>query len=402
MVVPWLWVLAPLCGGTKYFTNFPARGRILVLGLVALSCPTGCALQDTNFSQWPGFDQYYAAHPPRSAPPSPEERRLLEHHRPRFFLPPGHAGLVSFYDDYIAQGKLYGADGRLLSEAVDGDLLNRYKHDPRVVFVHRSRGTAHARPVVFARIERDELELDGTRERLTFLQYHAVFRSSGLPAGFDGWRARMLGLVADLDDWHQLDHYTAATVVLDASGTPVALMLQQHNYQRTYLFDALHALPPDGRPWVNVAERSNELYPYSRHRVRHRAVRFMTPEEMRYMLGFAEQPSRVADDISEGSHEAEYELAFPAPDDAFYTFKGFLGERRRLPGRDGPPGADYNTLPQLKPLGLQLLVGFWREGDRGDRARFEASYAKTGDPLDFAHAQGAALAQALRTHSAPR
>jgi hypothetical protein len=34
-----------------------------------------------------------------------------------------------------------------------------------------------------------------------------------------------------------------------------------------------------------------------------------------------------------------------------------------LPGRDGPPGADYNTIPALKPKATALVVFYRREDD---------------------------------------
>ena len=75
-------------------------------------------------------------------------------------------------------------------------------------------------------------------------------------------------------------------------------------------------------------------------------------------------------------------------------FQGFLGERRLLPGRSGPPGASYNTLPELKPLKLQLLSGYWREGDEGDWQRYlsvvdqgEAAFAAAQAPI-FLHNLG--------------
>lgn len=77
------------------------------------------------------------------------------------------------------------------------------------------------------------------------------------------------------------------------------------------------------------------------------------------------KPGKEAQPTVLGLDEAAYRLAYLPPSDAFYTFEGFLGERRRLPGRDGPPGADCNTLPPLKPLARQLLMGFWRDGDCG-------------------------------------
>lgn len=355
-----------------------------------------CGHSDTNFSQVPAFQAYYAAYPARHALPDLDAQRLLARHRPRFFLPPRHAGLIDFYGDYMASGTLYAADGTVLSTRVTQQELNHYKTDPRVWFRHRPPGTTPPPAVVYGRLERDTVDLGsaGTRT-LTFLTYHAVFRLSGVPASITGWRAACLALFGSLDDWHQLDHYTAVTVVLEEVQRPVALVLQQHNYTRTYLFGRDVAFPDDGRVVVDVAIRSNELFPHASARTTRRAVRFLTPAAMRYLLGFGRRPLMAADDITDGRHEAAYTLHFLPPDDAFYTFQGFLGARRRLPGRDGPPGADYNTWPTLKPWGRQVLVGFFREGDPADLARFEATYARTADPMDFVRAQAPIFGAAL-------
>ena len=327
---------------------------------------------DANFSQFSGFADYFARNPPRAEPPASGERALMEKHRPRFYLPEDHAGLISFYDDYVAQGVLTSAGGDVISNAVTPELLNRHRDDPKVMFIHRPDGSGSAGPVVFGRIDRDMLEFeDGTRQTFTFLSYHAVFRHSGLAAGLSGVQAVAAGLAGDLDDWHQLDHYTAATLVLDEGRKPVALLLQQHNNQRTYLIGETYELPADGRPEIDVAIRSNELYPHAKGRRRHRAVRFPTPDALRFLLGSGERPFISADDITDPAGETDYELGFLAQSDAFYTFKGYLGARRTLPGRDGPPGADYNTLPMLKPWVRQLIAGYWRPGNRGDGARLE-------------------------------
>jgi hypothetical protein len=356
------------------------------LGFVCVFAFTGCSLQETNFSQYPGFAEYYTAHPPRDTLPSAEERALLDRYKPRFYSPPNHAGLIDFYQDYIAQGSLYAADGKLISANVTHEILNVNRDNPGIVFQHRP----NARPTqatVFGRVDYDELTVDGEKILFTFLTYHAVFRHSGLAAGFAGWRAILVSWCADLNDWHQLDHYTAASIVLNESKRPIALMLQQHNYQHTYVFDREFPFPDDERVRVDVAIRSNELYPHSPERVRHRAVRFNSPEEMRYLLGFGDKPRIAEDDITEGQNEAEYRLEFLPPSDAFYTFKGFLGERRRLPGRDGPPGADFNALPETKALTSQMLMGFWREGNRDDLSRLESTYGKSGKQIDFVRAQ---------------
>ena len=347
----------------------------------------GCSTNATNFSQFAGFAQYRAAHPPREAPPTEQEQQLLQQFRPRLYLPPGHAGLIDFYRDYIAQGRLTDGTGRWVDAPITQALLNAHKHDPKAVFVHRPDPDVPGRATVFARIDHDTLRSGGVDHALTFLTYHAVFRHSGLVAGLEAWINTLAGLFIDLRDWHQLDHYTAATLVLDAGQRPIALVLQQHNYHHTYVFGGLLPLPVDGRVGVDVALRSNELYPHAAGRVMHRAARFGSPQELRYLMGFGDKPLIAGQDITHGQHEVAYRLDFLPPADAFYTFQGFLGERRRLPGRDGPPGADYNTLPELKSPVAQMLMGFWRAGDVDDLARLDAGYSITRRATNFVQAQ---------------
>ncbi len=278
------------------------------------------------------------------------------------FIAEGVAGPISFYDDYIAQGTLFAPDGSHVSDAVDRPLLNQHRDIPRTLFRHRPRALP-VDPVVFGRVRYDHLDLPRLgRLDLTFLTYHFVFRYSGLPAGLPSPYWAVAKLFNAHIDWHQLDHYTAATVVLTADHQPLALLLQQHNYMRSYLFGK--DLPPltNGRPHVTAAIGSNELYPHTPGRQRHRAVPFISPKTVAYLVQGSERPRLQADDITHGTSNVPYELAFLPPDDAFYTFRGWLGARRRLPGRTGPPGADYNTYPAFKAMGVQLMAFYWHDG----------------------------------------
>jgi hypothetical protein len=366
--------------------------RLLAAALAALAA---CSEERGNFSQEPGFAAWYAAHPPSTALPTAAERALLERYRPRVWLPEGHEGPIDFYRDYIAQGELRDGGGALISAAVTPEVLNGWKSDPAVVFEHEP-GSAAPRPRIYGRIERGELELPGCAAALpvTFLTYNLVFRHSGLPMGLPGWQAALLAPVADLDDWHQLDHYTALTLALAADGAgdlaPFAATFQQHNYLRTYLLadedrPGRLALPPDGRIAVDIALRSNELYPHRPGHVRRRAVSFMTPEAARYLIEGSDPPWRAADDVTMPAREIEPELAFLPPADAFYIFQGWLGERRALPGRDGPPGADYNTLPPFKPKALQLALFYWAEEQPDYLTLLDGPFAR-GRPRDLAPA----------------
>ncbi len=362
---------------------------LAVVWAVSVLALSAAEAASRNFSQYPGFDEWYAANPPSDALPSAEEQALLARYRPRFFLETGQTGLIDFYSDYIARGTLRNEDGKVISNAVTAELLNAHKDDPGVIFTHEPTvgQTAGPPPKVYGRISQGSLDWLGTTQTITFLSYNAVFAHSGLTSGLLGWQKIALGLAGDLDDWHQLDHYTAVTVILDGEKRPFAVMLQQHNYLRTYIVGEQIDLPEDGRPLIAVAKGSNELFPYKKGRTSHRAVPFLTPTNFRYMIGVGRRPLFTADDITNPELEADYELAFLAPSDAFYTFKGFLGEVRMLPGRDGPPGADYNTLPELKPMPLQMLFGYWRYQNPGDVARMEAAFADDTYWLAFAKGQ---------------
>ena len=138
----------------------------------------------------------------------------------------------------------------------------------------------------------------------------------------------------------------------------------------------------DGRVRIEAAIGSNELYPRRPGRVRRRAASFMSPETAPYLI-FGERRlfTLIADDVTAGRHEVNYQLEFLPPSDAFYTFRGWLGARRRLPGRDGPPGADFNTLPRFKPKASQLVVSYWYENDRFFADRIGDLF---GDPQTYA------------------
>ena len=343
--------------------------------VLALGGPlAGCSRPAVNFSQEPGFAAWYAAHPPSSTLPGAADQALLRRYQPRIFVAEGEDGPISFYDDYIAEGTLAHGDGRPISRHVTRAILNGHKAEPDVVFIHHSTGQA-PRPLVLGRVDRETVLLP-VRGALpfTFLTYNVVFRASGLPAGMPGWMRWTLGLIADPKDWHQLDHYTAVCLALtpDRAGSlvPVAATFQEHNYQRTYLLGATGgpgrlALPADGRLAADAARQSNELYPHVSGRHVHRAVPFMTPSTGSYLVMGRHRPWLSADDITEPAREVETGLGFLPPADAFYVFQGWLGARRLLPGRSGPPGADYNTLPAFKAKATQMMLAYWHEDDPG-------------------------------------
>ncbi len=372
--------------------------RLCVFLFLFIFVLTGCEQNVDNFSQYPGFAEYFEANPPSHELPGLREQSLIYHFRPRFMLGAGQPKPIDFYRDYIAHGFLRDGSGKVVSRNVTQGLLNAYKDDPDAVFMHVPGGDVYP-AVVFGRINRENVTFDTSEGQithlLTFLSYHIVFRTSGLPVGIPSWQEAVLSLSGNLDDWHQLDNYTTVILVMEGDGygrrKPFAVILQQHDNLRTYLVDKDIILPYDDRVVIDVAIRSNELYPHITGRTRHRAITMPDPKGMRFLLTGEKKPLFAGYDITDSTIETEYSLSFLPPDDAFYTFKGFLGERRHLPGRDGPQGADYNTLPELKSMAMQLFSGYWRENHQGDLERLEATVVKKGDYVGFARLQGAEL-----------
>ncbi|UCH80074.1 MAG: hypothetical protein JSW20_10015 [Nitrospiraceae bacterium] len=362
----------------------------IVLFILCLFVP-GCSNNSENFSQYPGFAEYFEAHPPSSELPDQKDKELIYRYRPRFMLAEGNQMPVDFYRDYISSGVLKNGDGEILSRRVTQEILNEYRDEPETVFEHVER-TSAGNAVVYGAINRITTPLQRDKDRinqpLTFLSYHMVFRTSGLPFGIPGWQEAILDIIGDVNDWHQLDHYTAVFLVLAGDGVdkekPIAVMLQQHNNVRTYLFEERILMPLDKRVVIDVAKRSNELYPHNKGRTEHRAVNMPDPASMHFLLSGKKKPLLGGCDVTDSALEVNYELSFLPPDDAFYTFKGFLGEKRLLPGRTGPQGAYYNTLPELKPLDIQLFSGYWREDHAGDLDRLKSTIMDNGDYVGFA------------------
>lgn len=327
----------------------------VALFLVLLLVGNGARAE--TFAQHPGFAQWFRAHPPAPNPPSDEDRALLHRYRPVLHVPPGAPGPIDFYRDYIGHGVLRaGGDHH---DGVDRELLAAHADDPAAVFTHHPPERTPRR-LAYGRVDRAPLEPFGT---LTFLTWHFVFRHSGLPADLPGWQEALARLLGDPEDWHQLDHYTAATLVLAPGRQPLGLILQQHNHLRAYWFGRDLELPEDGRVRLSAASRSNELYPRPERSRLHGVVRFLEAGNLDWLAGGnGSRPLTGTHDRVIPGRAVDYRLAFLPPTDPFYRFQGKLGAERLLPGRDGPPGADYKTLPAFLDRSLQFCAFRWPAG----------------------------------------
>jgi hypothetical protein len=131
----------------------------------------------------------------------------------------------------------------------------------------------------------------------------------------------------------------------------------------------------------DIALRSNEIYPASDNTgpVKHRAIRWTL--YMKYLLSGEDPPLFRGYDVPygvrAGGKEISHDMAFLSPCDPFHTVRMMLGEPRpflgRNIGRNGPPGADYYTVPPLLPLGNLLKFSYLRDGDPDDIAMIDGA-----------------------------
>ena len=333
-----------------------------ILGTAALLSLAACGLRERNFSQYEGFETIRAAR--SSEIPSPSVRQLLQKFKPALFIAEGEEGPLDFYRDYVASGELRDDGGNVAAMNPTRMQLNELRGDPGASFRHFPNNKTPS-PVGYGSARKTTLTLAGGKTMpVLFLIYHFAFRHSGLPAGTGKAASALADLAGDFRDWHQLDHYTAAFVALDEEHLPFAVLLQHHNHMRTYLTGEDEAFAAGSAPMLDAAVSSNELYPHRRGRTTWPAAGWLNARVADYLTGVTDKPPLLAaPDIADGKIEVDYRLEFLPPDDAFYVFEGFLGERRRLPGRDGPPGAIYNNVPALWPPEVALAAFYWRTPD---------------------------------------
>lgn len=330
----------------------------------------GCAGE--SFTGWPGFTEHFTRYPPAQQPPDDIGRSLLMQYRPRIYKSTDQQGPIDFYSQYIANGTLE-VQGKHITNNVTPALLNQYAEDPAALFTYHGKPEINAPATVYARVDNDTLSYQGENFDLVFLTYNLVFPASGMINGMGLLATVGLSIVGNLTDWHQLDHYVGLSVVLYQK-KPIAVMLQQHNYQTTYLVGTDLDWPADNRVAVDIALRSNELYLHKKEPTQHPAVSFITAKNITFMMSGERKPLMAGFDTTHGENEVDYTLQYLSPADAFYQFKGQLGKSRLLPGRDGPPGADYVTLPGLMPRATRLAAGYRTESLKNESEKISALF----------------------------
>lgn len=375
--------------------------RTAISVLTAIVLVSSCDGRYRTFADVPGFKEYYQdrckTQPPR---PAQNDLKLLEKFRPRFILPPGGSYPIDFYRDYLPYTVLKSwPDKKVIAVDVTRALLEKHLQD-RGAYLdfdtvrYRADGMDLRRegrssqpgpdrtPVVYGRVYREDVSFPDNnggieKHELTFLKYNVVFATSGLPAELSFMSRFSLAITGfDKDDWHVLDNFVAAHIVLDNHETPIAVVLAQHNHHRTFLLGKDIPNPPDGRIPFDIAMRSNEIYPASNSSgiVKHRVIRRSL--HLDYLLSGENGPFLKGSDLTRGINagggEFEYDLKVISPCDPLYTSQMLLGQLRPVLGlnigRNGPPGSDYYNNPKLLPMGNMLKFAYLKDGDPEDIA----------------------------------
>jgi len=387
-----------------------------LLFLLLLLGNAECAGKYHTFADHPGFKQYYQDRCKTPQPPPAEkDLELLQRFRPRFILPPGGSYPIDFYRDYLPYTVMRSWPGeKVVALTVNRGLLLKHRLD-HGVYLHfdtsRYRSDGMDRtwsedepvpgpgrvPVVYGRIYRDEVSFpigDGGVEKhdLTFLKYNTLFATSGLPADLSFWSRFLLGLTGfDREDWHALDNFVAAHIVLDEKEDPIAVVLAQHNHHRTYMIGKDIPRKADGRFAFDIALRSNEIYPASDASapVNHRVIRWNL--YLDYLLSGENGPFLKGSDVTWGRNAGgggfDYELRALSPCDPLYTSEMLLGQPRPFLemylGRDGPPGSDYYNVPELLPMGNMLKFAYLHDGDPEDIALVRDAIDRRAKKVDL-------------------
>jgi hypothetical protein len=384
--------------------NWRTLTHLFLLAIVTLAS-TSCARNYHTFADYPGMTEYYRDWCKVSPPPlSKEGLELLEKHRPRFLLPPGGSYPIDFYRDYIPHTVLRTwPDKKLAGAPVTRGLLQKHRTSrdkyldlDREQFL-KAWDEQHPEPVVYGRVYRESVAFpaeDGSTEThdLTFLKYNLLFPTSGLPAEISFWSSILVGIGGfDPADWHEMDNFVAAHIVLDEEGDPIAVILAQHNHHRTFVVGKDILPDPDGRFTFDIALRSNEIYPASESSqpAHHRVIRWSL--YLDYLLSGENPPSLKGLDVTygkgAGGQVIEPELVTLSPCDPLYTSEMLLGEPRPFfgmyLGRDGPPGSDYYNIPELLPMGNLLKFGHLHDDDEADIALVREAVDRRAESIDF-------------------
>ncbi|MFQ5456231.1 MAG: hypothetical protein ACE5EA_08525 [Nitrospirota bacterium] len=331
-----------------------------------------------------------------------QDKRLLKRYSPDIYISPHGIKPIDFYRDYLPKTEvveLIGNSKRVVKRSPDRRFLKKVERTKGycLMFTGSFSDFEEVESVGYGQVIREVVRFrknshEIVEKPMIFLRYNFVFPKSGLPARLPWYKEIGARILGNPDAWHLLDIHGAIHVVLDETEKPVALILAQHNYHRTYLFRKDLKMPENGRVKISFAERSNEPYPYSDSSKPVFYWAADTPEKMEYILTGRHPTLKTGEDVvfgkNAGAIQVDYKLHFLPDRDPLYTSWIPLGDKLKLFYffeswyRSGPPGMDLRTWPALKQYGELMQFWYVQNGDY-QSASFMKENIRNFFDLDF-------------------
>jgi hypothetical protein len=363
--------------------------------IIVLSCLTSVSDAIASNTEWSDIELKWlmALSPPdydKSDPgsePSGKDKDLLKQFSPRAFVAPGGMLPVDFYEFYLPKTVVKDREqkGKVIKKKPAKEFLKDIEREKRYYldyvgpmmpcddcndYTATGYGRLFREKVIFS--------IDGSggnSKAIVVLKYNFVFPFSGLPGKIGLFKEALSKIVADPLKFHELDIHGAIHIILNEENIPVVILLAQHNHFRSYLIGKDVTWPRDGHVPVCFAERSNEPYlcPQGEMPKFHRAVG--DPKHIAYIIDGRDKPFMSGNDIvygpGAGGKEISYDLKFLPDRDPLYLSWIPLGDRGKVLFwenyyRQGPPGIDFNTWPELKKYGDLMQFWYLRDGNSED------------------------------------
>lgn len=329
------------------------------------------------------------------------DRRLLERFKPKIIVSPEGLLPVDFYGFYLPRTVVRDLErGReVVKRAPSRGFLKGIERDRRYYLDYTGPLFPCEKPACrdyvatgYGRVLRETARfrtLKGIKEfPIIVLKYNFAFPFSGAPAELGFLKESFLRLFADPVRFHELDIHGSVQVILDKEKKPIILLLAEHNYFRSYVIGKDVPLPGDGRIPVCFAERSNEPYlcPAGAEPELHRTVG--NPMYMSYVIGGGPAPITSGLDrvygLKSWGRPVRYELKFLPARDPLYVSWIPLGDRKKILFfktfyRNGPPGMDLNTHPELKLYGDMAQFWYLRDGSAEDASLMKRAFRSFTD-----------------------
>ncbi|NOS35563.1 MAG: hypothetical protein GQ522_02885 [Deltaproteobacteria bacterium] len=331
------------------------------------------------------------------------ERGLLERFKPRVVVSPEGLVPVDFYEFYLPRTVVRDESrkGVVVKEAPSREYLKSIERDRRYYLdytgpLYPCEGDCKEYIATgYGRAYREAADLrtgEGRREiPIIVLKYTFPFPFSGLPAGLSLMREALMRVVADPVRFHELDIHGAVQIILDERERPIVLLLAQHNHFRTYLIGKDLPWPDDNHIPICFAERSNEPYPCHADTPPRYYRTVGNPKDFGYVIDGKSSALTAGEDRvygqNGGGREVPYRLKFLPDRDPLYVSWIPLGDRKKILTfntfyRNGPPGIDLNTSPELKAYGEIMQFWYLRDGNNEDAALMRNSFRSFSD-VDF-------------------